>query len=89
MICRLAVQTAFKRLSNGVQTFRGIARGAETTPDRHVSVWGGAYLAICPYLLSDLKCQAGRFERRAGDNGHKASPRLTGHNARNAPGILG
>ena len=37
-----------------------------TTPDRPVSVWGGAYLAICPYLLSDLKCQAGRFERRAG-----------------------
>eukprot|EP01046_Picozoa_sp_COSAG06_P073898 COSAG06_NODE_22334_length_726_cov_15.159490_1_plen_136_part_00 len=29
------------------------------TPDRHVSVWGGAYLATCPYLLSDLKCQAG------------------------------
>eukprot|EP01046_Picozoa_sp_COSAG06_P005461 COSAG06_NODE_244_length_19215_cov_20.256853_14_plen_132_part_00 len=37
-----------------------------TTPDRHVSVWGGAYLATCPYLLSYLKCQAGRFERRAG-----------------------
>ena len=42
------------------------ARDGSTTPDRHVSVWGGAYLAICPYLLSDLKCQAGRFERRAG-----------------------
>ena len=28
-----------------------------------MSVWGGAYLATCPYLLSDLKCQAGRFER--------------------------
>ena len=29
VIRRLAVQTAFKRRSNGVQTFRGIARGAQ------------------------------------------------------------
>ena len=41
-------------------------RIVEPTPDRPVSVWGGAYLATCPYLLSYLKCQAGRFERRAG-----------------------
>jgi hypothetical protein len=40
--------------------------GADATPDRPGPFWGGAYLATCPYLLSDLKCQVGRFECRVG-----------------------